>query len=244
MTGIELRNARLRAGWTQSRVAGRLGVTQAYLSLMEGGRRRVPDRLKRLVTSLLSLPPTCLPLSGPRTLDPAAIDRELEQGLARLEYPGLVYRRRAGARRNPVELLLMGLSAEDLDPRLAEALPWLLLQFEGFNSQVLVARAKSMDLQNRVGFTVALARRVAESNPVYRSREGELRDLEEALERSRLAREDTYGRGVMSERMREWMRKNRSPEAEHWNLLTDLKAEHLPYARTYPGTLAELPPGR
>ena len=35
----------------------------------------------------------------------------------------------------------MGLSADNLDPRLAEGLPWLLLRFEGFNSEELVARA-------------------------------------------------------------------------------------------------------
>ena len=108
----------------------------------------------------------------------------------------------------------------------------------------LVARARSMDLQNRLGFAVSLARRVAERNLLYRDREDELRRLEQALERSRLAREDTYGPGKMSERMRDWIRKNRSPEAEHWNLLTDLKPEHLPYAQANPGTLAELPPGR
>ena len=244
MTGTDLRNARLRAGWTQVRLAARLGVTQAYLSLMEGGKRRVPDRVKRLVTSLFALPPTYLPLSAPRTLDPETIDVKLEQGLARLGYPGLAYRRRPGECRNPGELLLMWLSVDDLDPRLAEALPWLLLQFEGLNCEDLVARAKSLDLQNRLGFTVSLAHRVAESNPEYRNREGELQRLEQAIERSRLVREDTYGRRKLSDRMREWLRKNRSLDAEHWNLLTDLKLEHLPYAQANSGTLAELPAGR
>jgi hypothetical protein len=211
---------------------------------MEGGRRRVCDRVKRVVTSLFALPPTHLPLSAPRTLDPETIDVGLEQGLARLGYPGLAYRRKRGECRNPGELLLMGLSVDDLDPRLAEALPWLLLKYEGFPDDELVARAKSLDLQNRLGFTVSLARRVAESNPEYRNREVELQRLEQALERSRLAREDTYGRRKLSDRMREWLRNNRSPEAEHWNLLTDLKLEHLPYAQANSGTLAELPSGR
>ena len=230
MTGAELKTARLLARWTQARLAGRLGVTQAYLSLMEGGKRRLPDRVKRCVASVFRLPPTVLPLSGTGVLSLAATDAQLEQGLARLGYAGLAYRKRPGVRRNPADLLLMALSADDLDPRLAEALPWLLLRFEGLNSEELVARAKSMDQQNRLGFTVSLARRVAERNPVYRNRWAELQRLEQTLERSRLAREDTYGRRETSERMREWLRKNRSPEAEHWNLLTDLKPEHLPYA--------------
>ncbi len=138
----------------------------------------------------------------------------------------------------------MALSVDDLDPRLTEALPWLLLKFDGHNTEELVVRTKSLDLQNRLGFTVALARRVAERNPVFQGRLDELQRLEQALERSRLAREDTYGRRETSERMRQWLRANRSSEAEHWNLLSDLKPEHLPYDRPNPGSLAQLPSGR
>ena len=230
MTGAELRRARAGAGWTQSRLAGRLSVTQVYLSLMEGGKRPVPDRVARGAAALLGMPPTCLPLSAARATDPSDVDFALEQGLARLGYPGLAYRKKAGARRNPLELLLMALSVDDLDPRLTEALPWLLLKFEGYNTGQLVARAKCLDLQNRLGFTVALARRVGERSSAFPSKLDELKQLEQMLERSRLAREDHYGRRETSDRMRAWLRNNRSPEAEHWNLLTDLKPEHLPYA--------------
>jgi len=242
MTDAELKKARLGVGWTQVRLAGRLGVTQAYLSLMETGRRPVADRIQRRVASLFQLPPTVLPLSVPDALDPRATDAMVEQGLARLGYPGLAYRMKRGKRRNPGELLLMALALDDLDPRLAEALPWLLVRFEGFDSETLLSRAKSMDLQNRLGFTVSLARRVAERNSVFTKRLDELQQLEQMLERSRLAREDTYGQGEMSDRMRRWSRENRTREAEHWNLLTDLKLEHLPYAERNQGTLAQLPP--
>jgi len=185
----------------------------------------------RSVASLFRLPPTLLPLSEAESRgDPAATDMKLEQGLARLGYPGLAYRKKPGERRNPAELLLRALAADDLDPRLAEALPWLLLKFEGFNSTELVARARNRDLQNRLGFTASLARVVAERNPAFRNRWDELQRLEQELERSRLAREDTYGRRETSERMVAWLRANRSPEAAHWNLLSDLKPEHLPYA--------------
>ena len=230
MSGAELKKARQEAGWTQTRLAEQLGITQAYLSLMEGGKRRMPDRLKRRAVSVLRLAPTYLPVAAPRAFDPSATDARLEQGLARLRYPGLEYRRKPGKRKNPAELLLLALAADELDPRLAEGLPWLLLKFGGYDTEDLVRRAKSLDLQNRLGFTVSLARRVAESNPVFRNRRSELEKLEQALEPSRLAREDTYGRREKSPRMREWLKSNRSPEAEHWNLLSDLKPEHLPYA--------------
>jgi hypothetical protein len=201
----------------------------------------VPDRVKRQVTSLLHLPPTFLPLSGPQTPDLAASDAKVEQGLARLEYPGLAYRKRPGERLNPGELLLMALSLDDLDPRLTEALPWLLVRFEGLDLEELVDRAKKKDLQNRLGFTVSLARQVAEREPAFQHRCKDLQRLEEALERSRLAREDTYGRRETSERMRVWLRENRPRAAEHWNLLTDLRPEHLPYVNKDFRTLADLP---
>jgi hypothetical protein len=38
-----------------------------------------------------------------------------------------------------------------------------------------------------------------------------------------------------------WLRDNRPDSAEHWNLLTDLKVEHLAYASQDRGTLVELP---
>jgi hypothetical protein len=86
------------------------------------------------------------------------------------------------------------------------------------------------DIQNRLGFVAALARRVAESNKRFERRVPELRLLEDALEPSRLAREEAFGQGHASERLRGWLRTERSEAARHWNLLTDLKVEHLPYA--------------
>jgi hypothetical protein len=68
-----------------------------------------------------------------------------------------------------------------------------------------------------------------------------LKRLELQLERSRLAREDSYGRQENSERKRAWLRENRSQDATHWNMLSDLKAEHLPYAGPDPGAMAQLP---
>jgi transcriptional regulator with XRE-family HTH domain len=234
MTSNTLKQARRQARWTQARLAQTLGVTQAYLSLMETGKRRVPDGVARRVASLFSLPATVLPLPAPKEVERMATDAKVEEELARLGYPGLAYRRKPGKVCNPSALLLAALSLSHLDSRLVEALPWLLLHFEGWDAQTLVTRAKMLDLQNRLGFTAALAREVAEGNPMYRHRTDNLRRLEEALDVSRLAREDTFGRGEESERMRAWVRDHRSGSAKHWNLLTDLKVEHLHYAGRNP----------
>jgi hypothetical protein len=165
-------------------------------------------------------------------------EERVEQGLARLGYPGFAYRKKPGRLQNPGELLLMALALDDLDPRLTEALPWLLLKFEGLNLQDLVDQAKAKDLQNRLGFTVSLAEQVAERNPDLMKNSRELSEAKKRLERSRLAQEDTYGRRETSDRMRAWLHEHRSAEAKHWNLLTDLTVEHLPYAGTNTRTLA------
>ncbi|MFQ6105096.1 MAG: helix-turn-helix domain-containing protein [Candidatus Glassbacteria bacterium] len=230
MTGYYLKNCRRQSGWTQVRLAARLGVTQAYVSLMEQGKRPVPDRIARVVIRLLQLPATVLPLPASTEFDRQVTEQWIAEGLARLGYPGFAYLDKPGVKRNPVEILLKALVLDDLEPRLAEALSWLLLEFEELDVKTLVSEAKKRELQNRLGFTISLARLVADHNPAYRHRSRQLQKLEEMVEPSRLAREDTYGRKETSERMSVWVRENRSEEANHWNLLTDLKMDHLPYA--------------
>jgi hypothetical protein len=190
----------------------------------------VPPRLTRRLAPLLDLPPTALPV----TTSSASVDQPtnewVEKQLARLGYPGYAYRKRPGSLSHPAEVLLSGLALDDLEPRLVEALPWLLLHYEGLEVDRLVANAKARNLQNRLGFVVALARQVAERKKGFERRLPELRLLEEALEPCRLAREETFGQGESSERLRGWLRRARTGSARHWNLLTDLRVEHLSYA--------------
>jgi transcriptional regulator with XRE-family HTH domain len=226
-----LRAARERAGWTQVHLAKKLGVTQAYLSLMESGKRPTPPRFAQRLTRLLNLPPTMLPVTTSAVPRDRSTNDWIEAQLARLGYPGFAYRRRPGTMLHPAEVLLAGLAFDELEPRLVEALPWLLLSFEGLDLERFVADAKAKNLQNRLGFMVALARQVAERKPQFESRLSELRQFEGALEPSRLAREETFGQGHAHARLREWLRRERSDAATHWNLLTDLKVEQLPYAR-------------
>ena len=71
MNGQELREARLREGWTQQQAAGRLGVTQAYLSMVERGHRVLPSVLARKAVEMLHASPTALPLREEGSARPA-----------------------------------------------------------------------------------------------------------------------------------------------------------------------------
>lgn len=226
MTPDLLHTARRARGWTQKRAARQLGVTQAYLSMLERGRRVAPPALALRLTEVYSLSPASLPLPAGDWQPPAVGHREMAMELGRLGYPGLAARRR-GEQRNPSEVLLTALSLADLDRRLVQALPWLLLRYPDMETAWLLDRARRLDLQNRLGFIVSLARELrqvrGEPNPQN------LADLEAALDRSRLARFSTLCQSSMSEEEGRWLFERRSETARRWNLLTDLTAEDLPY---------------
>ncbi len=93
----------------------------------------------------------------------------------------------------------------------------------------LVRNAKVRDRQNRLGFTVSLAGEVSEGKK-ENERARKLRSCLEVLESARLAREDTFCHDSMTQAERVWLREHRSPAAAHWNLLTDMKGEHLAHA--------------
>jgi hypothetical protein len=130
---------------------------------------------------------------------------------------------------NPARLMLMALRLPDLETRLVEALPWLAWRHCDLDWDWLVERVKVADLQNRLGFVVRLARQVA-ARKGHDTAVAVLTGVEERLERSRLVREDTLCRESMLAAERRWLTTARSPEAAHWNLFSDLKADRLPYA--------------
>lgn len=149
--------------------------------------------------------------------------------LASLGYPGLSHLRPARERKNPAEILLSALSARDLDSRLVEALPWVLLNHPELDWQWLVTAAKSSDLQNRLGFVTSVARRLAEMRGEP-DKAALLGRREAELEQSRLDHEDTLCHDSLTESEKRWLRERRSEEAKRWGLLADLSPEHLPYA--------------
>jgi hypothetical protein len=154
----------------------------------------------------------------------------LARDLAALGYPGFSHlRSRSPAPRNPGEVLLAALAQDDLETRMVEALPWLVRRYWSLDWDRAVPEAKLQDLQNRLGFVVALARSLAARERDQRA-VAALAAAERRLERSRLAREDTLCRAAMPAAERRWLAEHRSDEARHWNLLTDWTADALRYA--------------
>ena len=226
MSVARLKRGRKTAGLTQQQAAARLRVSQAYLSLIESGRRRTPGELARKLVDLYRLPPTELPLT-PGQAHGANDSGIMARDLGSLGYPGFAHLR-SRSNRNPAAVLLAALSSPDLEVRVVEALPWLVWRFPEMDWDWLLRETKQLDVQNRLGFVVALARQLHEKRA--QSIPEVLRVVEARLERARLAGEDTLCQRSLTEPERRWLRNARPPEARHWNLLTDITMEHLPYA--------------
>jgi len=223
VTGDELKNARKASTWTQAQAAARLGVTQAYLSMVERGERAVSSELASKAVEVFEVPATALPLVD---YQKRARDAGFFQSmLGSLGYPGFAYLS-GSVRLNPVGLLMEALDSDDLDSRVTEALVWLPLAYPHLNWDWLTANAKLRDRQNRLGFVVELARQAAERGGSSMLRD-ELAARVAKLEPSRLAKEDTLCRESMTRAERAWLREHRPKSAEHWNLLTDLTVEQL-----------------
>lgn len=220
-----LKTARRHKGWTQQEAAQKLGVSQPYLSLLEQGRRPLTKRVLSRLQRHFDVPATELPVEASK---PNVGAQQVAEALGGLGYPGFAYLKR-GVRWHPAQVLLTALEQANLEARLAEALPWVVLHYPNLNWDWLLERVKVKDVQNRLGFVVALTRQLAEQRGDH-STAFKLSRVEQQLERARLVREDTLGRESMTVAERRWLRDKRSSEAQHWNLLTDLVPDHLPYA--------------
>jgi len=226
MKAVQFKAGRTRAGLTQVQAARRLGISQPYLSQLERGDRAVTVDLARRATTAYGLPATAWPLpedTAQQAKDPGRLARQL----AGLGYPGFAHL--GGQKANPAAVLLEALRQPDLEVRLTEALPWVVLAYPELDWDWLVPQAKLCDLQNRLGFVVAMARTEAarRSNEPVRAA---LAVVEQRLDHARLAREDTLCRESMPLSERRWLETARPEQARHWNLLTGLTAEQLSHA--------------
>jgi transcriptional regulator with XRE-family HTH domain len=216
VTGRDVREARKQKRWTQTDLAEKLGVTQAYVSLLESDQRDLPRRLQPKLVTLLDLPASDLPMTG--TAAPLPEER-VASALASLGYPGFAHL--AHARKlNPAELLDRTLRRPHVEARIAEALPWVVVHYPHLDWAWLVSQAKQHDFQNRLGFVVTVARELADRSGDTSTAQV-FRAWEDVLQRSRLQKEDSFAGDRLTDAERRWLRTNRSVEAAHWNMLSN-----------------------
>lgn len=206
---VNVRQWRKRSGLTQVEAAALLGISQTYLSLLENGSRPATPALRERMKSA----------SG--GVAPNTTNERFRSQLRTLGYPGFAHLSQTRAKARPDTVLAAVLGQSDVDPRVVDALPWIVranvrqLDFEG-----LVRQAKLRNFQNRLGFILQLA---GADTPEA------LLAIRE-LERARLLQEDTLCWDSMPAATRQWMRVNRTRLARHWNILTRLRAEDLHHA--------------
>lgn len=222
MNGRDVSNARKARGWKQEDLAAKLGVSQGYVSLLEREHRAVPPHLAAKLVSVLNMAPTTLPLRDARNLkgDQAA------KALGALGYEPFRYLA-SGRRLNPAEVLVAVLRADDVDTRVVEALPWLLVRYSEMNLEWVVRSVKQDDGQNRLGFVLSLGKGLAESLGDSKAA-ASLGEWEQRLERSRLQEDDSFSRHALTTAEVNWLRVHRSVEAQRWNMLSTLSSAALP----------------
>jgi hypothetical protein len=179
------------------------------------------------VVDKLGASPASLPLPR-KSPTVAKSPKVLGEHLGALGYPGFEYLRHKAKPSNPAVLLFRALDCTDLDPRVLEGLPWVVVKFSEMDWDWLVRESKVHNRQNRLGYVVDVA-----ADLVAKHQDHEklhlLQSQQARLNQARLAVEGTLCRDSMTNAERNWLRDNRPDSAKHWNLLTDLKAEHLGY---------------
>ena len=197
---------RKRNGLTQVNAASLLGVSQPYLSLLEKGARPLTAALRDRMK-----------VARGRVEGDAPDDRFRAQ-LSALGYSGFAHVAKSRRTLRAADFLMAVLARPDADARVVEALPWLVGTYQNqLDFDWLVRQAKLQNLQNRLGFLLQVAG--------VDTLDG--RSAVRELERARLLQEDTLCWDSMPAATRQWMRANRTLLAEHWNVLTRLRAEDV-----------------
>lgn len=206
----KLRRWREQNNLTQVDAARLLGVSQPYLSLLEKGARPVRPELRDRLN-----------IVRPGRGQHAIADDRLRAQLSALGYPGFAHIDPARPAAEPAVVILNALSRPTVDARIAEALPWLARKHAGaMDWSWLLEQAKLRNLQNRLGFLIQLVDASGVSEPKMKQALAE-------LDKARLLAETTFCWDSMPAPTRKWMRARRSPEAEHWNIVTLMRSDDL-----------------
>lgn len=151
---------------------------------------------------------------------------ELTADLADAGYPGFSHLK-SSRLKSPMEVLISAFQAERLEARIVEALPWLILEISEEDWDKAARAAIKEDRQNHLGFITSLARQAAEKRGEL-EKTARLKEREDELAGWRLPKEDGFCPDL-TKTEKEWIRQNRSPEAQYWRVLSDLTVEHLSY---------------
>lgn len=232
MNGEQLLNARLGKKWEQLEAAEKLKVSQPYLSLLEAGKRPVTEKLARRAVRIFNLPPTVLPLDTSPNAAKTKIKNAdyLDLQLAALGYPKFSHlkKNKKLKKTNPAAVLIAALQTDDLGSRTVEALPWLIFNFAEMNWEVIVKEAKLSDAQNKLGFLISLAHEKAVRSKSENQKQI-FKELLLKLEKSKLYKEDSFKRNLITKTEHNWLKKNRSKHARVWRVLTDMTADNLTF---------------
>jgi transcriptional regulator with XRE-family HTH domain len=202
----KLRRWREQNDLRQVDAARLLGVSQPYLSLMEKGVRPLRRELQERLDAVRF-----------RQAEHGTMDDRLRAQLSALGYPGFEHVDPVRPAPEPAVVVLHALSQPTVDARVAEALPWLAREYAGsLDWSWLVQQAKLRNLQNRLGFLVQL------SNPAA---DPAMQKAIEELDKARLLTEATFCWDGMPDATRKWVRARRSPQAEHWNVVSLMRSE-------------------
>lgn len=227
MNEAELLQARQNKRWEQIETAEKLGISQTYLSLLETGKRKITRKISLRAVKVFGLAPTALPIDCDLNENVAGRNKDLVKDLGTLGYPKFAHLK-SDRKKNPLEVLFLALKTEDLESRVAEALPWLVFTYIELDWDYLLRLVKVNDLQNRLGFIVTLARKLAEKVK-DKHKADVLREKETQLSKSRLYLEDAFNLKSLTETEKKWLQDNRSKEAKFWRVLSDLEVKHLDY---------------
>lgn len=96
--------------------------------MLEAGKRRLTSNVMRQATLAYRLPLEELPVPHPYKHPGNVEPQRLVEYLSSLGYPGFAYVRARSEKRNPAEVLVTALAQKDLEARVAEGFPWLLLR--------------------------------------------------------------------------------------------------------------------
>lgn len=142
---------------------------------------------------------------------PEETAEELAADLAVLGYEGFAHLWSRGRQKNRAVVLVTALAQSELEARLFEAPPWLMVRYPDMPFDWLVRQAKLSDLQNRLGFVTTLAREVVErQTPNDKDCVKALRKLDFTLEASKLATVEPLRKASVGPRERQWLMENRS----------------------------------